>query len=109
MKGFRFRPVQCQFAPAAVFYSEENYGKSAYYSDPGPAVPVRPAVLLLPVRLAVKIAVHSGCSFLCLWLLNTAAGLTGVYLPINAVTVLLSGFLGIPGIALVALLELRKL
>ena len=65
--------------------------------------------LLLPVRLAVKIAVHSGCGFLCLWLLNTAAGLTGVYLPINAVTVLLSGFLGIPGIALVALLELRKL
>lgn len=62
--------------------------------------------LLLPVHLAVKIAVHSGCGFLCLWLLNTASGLTGVYLPINAVTVLLSGFLGIPGIALVALLEL---
>lgn len=62
--------------------------------------------LLLPVRLAVKIAVHSCCGFLCLWLLNTASGFTGVYLPINAVTAAIAGFLGLPGIGLIALLEL---
>lgn len=63
-------------------------------------------MLLMPMKLVFKLAVHSGCGFLCLWLLNSVSGFTGVYLPINAVTVLLSGFLGIPGIALIALLEL---
>ena len=63
-------------------------------------------LLLIPMKLIWKLAIHSGCGFVCLWLLNTASGFTGVYLPINAVTVLAAGFLGIPGIALVALLEL---
>ena len=60
--------------------------------------------LLLPVRLAVKIAVHSGCGFLCLWLLNTVSVFTGIAFPINAVTVLTAGFLGLPGIGLMAVL-----
>jgi len=61
--------------------------------------------LLLPMKLIVKLALHSGCGFACLWLLNTVSGFTGVYLPVNAVTVLIAGFLGIPGIGLIALLE----
>ena len=61
--------------------------------------------LLLPMKLIVKLALHSCCGFLCLWLLNTVSGFTGVYLPVNAVTVLIAGFLGIPGIGLIALLE----
>lgn len=65
-------------------------------------------MLLMPMKLVFKLAVHSGCGFLCLWLLNSVSGFTGVYLPVNAVTVLLSGFLGIPGIALIALLELAS-
>ena len=63
-------------------------------------------ILLLPMKLLVKLLLHSGCGFLCLWLLNTVSGFTGVYLPINAVTVLIAGFLGIPGIGLIALLEI---
>lgn len=63
-------------------------------------------LLLRPIRLIIKLAFYSAGGFLCLWLLNTASGFTGVYLPINAVTVLLSGILGIPGIGLIALLEL---
>ena len=61
---------------------------------------------LMPLSFVCRLAVHSGCGFLCLWLLNTASGLTGLYLPVNAVTVVIAGFLGIPGIALVVLLEL---
>ena len=61
--------------------------------------------LLLPMKLSVTLAFHSGCGFLCLWLLNTVSGFTGIYLPVNAVTVLIAGFLGIPGIGLIALLE----
>jgi len=62
--------------------------------------------LFLPVQLTLKIAIHSGCGFACLWLLNTVSGFTGVYLPINAVTVVIAGFLGLPGIGLIALLEM---
>ena len=61
-------------------------------------------LLLLPLKGILKIAVHSGCGFLCLWLLNTVSGFTGIAFPINAVTVLIAGFLGLPGIGLLALL-----
>ena len=62
-------------------------------------------LLLMPLRLVFKLLLHSGCGFVCLWLLNTVSGFTGVYLPVNAITVLIAGFLGIPGIGLIALLE----
>ena len=63
-------------------------------------------LLFLPLKLTLKLALHAGCGFVCLWLLNTVSGFTGVYLPINAVTVAIAGCLGIPGIGLIALLEL---
>lgn len=65
-------------------------------------------MLLMPIKLVFKLAIHSGSGFLCLWMLNTVSGFTGVYLPINAVTVFIAGFLGIPGIGLVALLEMAR-
>ena len=61
-------------------------------------------LLLLPLKSALKLAIHSGCGFLCLWLLNTASGFTGILFPMNAVTVLIAGILGLPGIGLLALL-----
>ena len=61
-------------------------------------------MLLMPMKLLFKILIHSGCGFLCLWLLNSVAGFTGIYFPMNAVTVLVAGFLGLPGIGVMALL-----
>lgn len=61
-------------------------------------------ILFLPIKLIFKIGIHSACGFVCLWLLNMAAGFTGIYFPINAVTVLIAGFLGLPGIGILALL-----
>ncbi len=61
-------------------------------------------LLLLPMKLIFRIAIHSGCGFLCLWLLNTVSGFTGIAFPINAATVLIAGTLGLPGIGLLALL-----
>lgn len=63
-------------------------------------------LLLLPLQLGWKAAVHSGCGFLCLWLLNLSSGVTGIVLPINAVTVLTAGTLGLPGIGLITALAL---
>lgn len=66
-------------------------------------------LLLMPMKLIFKIGIHSGCGFLCLWLLNSVAPFTGVYFPINAVTVLTAGFLGLPGIGVMALLAVLPL
>lgn len=63
-------------------------------------------LLFLPVKLIWKLLVNSLCGFACLWILNTAAGVTGLYLPINAVTVLIAGFFGLPGVGVIAVLEL---
>lgn len=61
-------------------------------------------LLLMPLKLGFKIAIHCACGFVCLWLLNSVSGFTGIFFPINAVTVLVSGVLGLPGIALLAVL-----
>ena len=61
--------------------------------------------LFAPICFVWKLILHAGCGFACLWLLNTAAFLTGIRFPVNAVTILLAGFLGFPGIGLMALLE----
>jgi len=61
--------------------------------------------MLLPIRFLWKISIHSGCGFLCLWLLNSISTFTGISFPMNAVTVLIAGFLGLPGIGLMAVLS----
>ena len=81
----------------------ENY---ATILIPALLIPLLVRVLLAPVRLIWKLAVHAGCGLVCLLLLNTAAGMTGVSFPINAATVLIAGFGGLPAMALMALLQL---
>ncbi len=63
-------------------------------------------LLLIPMKLLWKLALNAGFGFICLFLLNTIGPITGIYVPINLVTALVSGFLGLPGIALVALLAI---
>lgn len=62
-------------------------------------------VLVLPVRWFWKLFINSGCGFLCLWLLNSISGFTGLVFPVNSVTVLIAGFLGLPGLVLLAILQ----
>ena len=62
-------------------------------------------VLVLPIRWFWKLFVNSACGFLCLWLLNSISGFTGFAFPINSVTALIAGFLGLPGIVLLAILQ----
>ena len=61
-------------------------------------------LLLIPMKFFFKLLIHSACGFLCLWMLNSIAGFTGIFFPINAVTVLTAGILGLPGIGLLAVL-----
>ncbi len=61
-------------------------------------------VLLMPVKLLWKLLANSAAGFACLWLLNAVAAFTGVLFPMNAATVLVAGSLGLPGMALLAIL-----
>lgn len=63
-------------------------------------------LMVLPIKIGWKLLLNSACGFLCLWLLNTISGFTGVWFPINAVTVITAGFLGLPGIGLLAVVQL---
>ena len=63
-------------------------------------------ILLAPIRLVVKLSLHAAAGLLSLILLNFLAPLSGVLIPVNAVTVLVSGIFGLPGTALLILLEL---
>ena len=60
-------------------------------------------VIALPIRWFWKLSINSACGFLCLWLLNSVTAFTGIYFPINWVTVIIAGFLGLPGIGALAL------
>lgn len=62
--------------------------------------------LILPIRLGWKIFLNSACGFLCLWLLNSVSGFTGLFFPVNYATVAIAGFLGLPGIGVLALVQL---
>lgn len=63
-------------------------------------------LMLLPIRWVLRLLLHAGGGLICLWLLNSLSPFTGIVFPINTVTVLTSGILGIPGIFLLAALEL---
>lgn len=61
--------------------------------------------MLLPMRLAWKMLLNGLCGVLSLYLLNLTAGLTNLSIPVNPITALVAGFLGLPGIALLAVLQ----
>ena len=62
-------------------------------------------LLAAPIRLGYRIALNSFGGFVCLWLLNSVSFFTGIYFPINWVTAVIAGFLGLPGIALLIIVQ----
>lgn len=59
--------------------------------------------LLLPMKAFCKTLIYGAAGFLCLWILNSVSGFTGIFFPINAITVLIAGLGGVPGMGLLAL------
>lgn len=65
-------------------------------------------LMILPIKLIWKLLIHAVGGLVCLWLLNSLAPFTGFAFPINLISVLIAGTLGVPGILLLAALELRQ-
>ena len=59
-----------------------------------------------PLSRVLRLGLRAATGFLSLRILNQVSGLTGISLPLNPVTLLLSGLGGIPGTAVVCLLAL---
>lgn len=63
-------------------------------------------ILVKPLRLLVKILFNSLVGLLLLVAFNFVGGMIGLTIPVNIVTVLLTGFLGIPGLIVLILIQL---
>jgi inhibitor of the pro-sigma K processing machinery len=63
-------------------------------------------LLLVPLKFLSKLLLNALVGGVLLVLLNMLGGLIGLNVSLNAVTALLAGFLGVPGVILAALLPL---
>ncbi|MGI6711289.1 MAG: pro-sigmaK processing inhibitor BofA family protein [Bacillota bacterium] len=61
--------------------------------------------LLMPLKVIVKLIVNGLLGLVILWLVNTVAGPANFFLPINIVTIIVVGLLGIPGVLLIAIFK----
>ena len=62
-------------------------------------------VLIRPFQVIKSLVVKSGIGIALLFLFNYMGGLIAFTLPFNPVTVLIAGFLGVPGILLLSYLQ----
>lgn len=58
-----------------------------------------------PLRLAVKLIANTLLGFAALWIVQLTATFTGITLGLNLLNALIVGILGIPGFALLLLLQ----
>ena len=64
-------------------------------------------IFLWPIKMILKLAVSSIIGGVLILLLNLAAGLFGlVLIPLNLITALVAGVLGVPGVILLLILFL---
>ena len=63
-------------------------------------------VMMKPVKLLWKVAINSVIGLVLLLLVNYGAAQFGFVLPVNIITILVAGFLGIPGILLLICFQL---
>lgn len=62
-------------------------------------------VLITPLKVLIKLLLNGVIGGLMLWVLNLVGGSFGVSVVINPVTALIAGFLGVPGVVLILLLQ----
>lgn len=62
-------------------------------------------LLLVPLKMLFKFILNGILGGIILWLLNILGGFIHVTVAINPITALLVGFLGVPGVILILLLQ----
>ncbi|MDN5344351.1 MAG: inhibitor of the pro-sigma processing machinery [Clostridia bacterium] len=64
------------------------------------------SILLKPLKLVFKIIINSFFGLLLLWAFNFFGSYFHFFIPLNWLTVLIAGFLGLPGLVLLIFLRL---
>lgn len=62
-------------------------------------------VLLVPLKYVSKLLINAVVGGILLWVLNVFGNFIGLHIPINPITALTAGFLGIPGVVLLVVLQ----
>jgi inhibitor of the pro-sigma K processing machinery len=62
-------------------------------------------LLFIPLRLVIRLLFNAAVGGLLLWVANFLGRFIGISIPINPITALLAGFLGIPGVVLVMVVQ----
>lgn len=62
-------------------------------------------ILLKPLKLVFKLIVNSVFGLMLLWGFNFIGAMFHILIPINVPTVLIAGFLGLPGLILLIILQ----
>lgn len=62
-------------------------------------------VFSAPLRLALKLLANTALGFLALWAVGLTSGVTGIVLGLNLWNALIIGILGLPGFALLLLVQ----
>ena len=63
-------------------------------------------VIMKPIQLLWKLVLNSAVGLVLLMIFNYAASYFSCFIPINIITVLIAGFLGIPGVLLLLAFQL---
>lgn len=62
-------------------------------------------IITAPMRLIFKVLFNAACGFVCLFLLNLLSDYTGIVFELSFVSAAIVGFLGLPGIVLLLVLQ----
>jgi inhibitor of the pro-sigma K processing machinery len=62
-------------------------------------------LLFVPLKILWRLVYNALIGGVMLWVLNLVGGYFGLHVPINAITALIAGFLGIPGVILLIILQ----
>lgn len=62
-------------------------------------------IFIIPIRFVVRLIFNGVVGGVLLWLTNFGGRFIGIAVPVNPITALIAGFLGVPGVVLVIVLQ----
>jgi len=62
-------------------------------------------ILLVPIKIVLKLIINGIIGGIVLLIINFAGSFINLFIPINPVTALITGFLGVPGILMLLFLR----
>ena len=63
-------------------------------------------ILSAPIRFIFKIALNALLGFVVLFIVNFFGEFVGIYVPVTLLSALVTGFLGVPGVLLLVLIQI---